>query len=337
MLQTRIAALAQQNQDKNSVLNHALIFSFLSDLAYRSLDIIKWRLGVEEEDVQQGRFIYFDDGRRTQGFIIQETEEDIKHVIIVFRGTEYNRPRDLIDDWLGNFKTKLVPFTPVESNDAKKDSFGKVHEGFLEGIVSVWDDSLLKNFKKTEDQSKIKLWFTGHSLGAALATLAAAKWVQAMPKHIDSVQGVYTFGSPRCGDEVFAKFYSDRLEEKTFRFVNHRDLVPDVPSTMTYYHWKDDYKHVGCLWYIDEDKVINPNYSQSEGPLGWIGRWVPSIWNSKSHRLELDLRTLDHDHRRYFDYIKQGINSDSNNSFHKAIFEFKGHHDSDANKLCAVM
>jgi hypothetical protein len=78
---------------------------------------------------------------------------------------------------------------------------------------------------------------TGHSLGAALATLSAGRY--------GSVQGVYTFGSPRVGDEVFKK----NFDVKIFRIVNNDDIVSQLPP-------RGKYLHVGELKLIDSDGII---------------------------------------------------------------------------------
>ena len=62
------------------------------------------------------------------------------------------------------------------------------------------------------------LFFTGHSLGAALATMAAMK---VRPS------ALYTFGSPRVGNEAF---YRHLASVPHHRIVNHHDIVPLLPE-----------------------------------------------------------------------------------------------------------
>ena len=87
------------------------------------------------------------------------------------------------------------------------------------------------------DEKGCKIWITGHSLGAALATLCAGRYGRA--------QGVYTFGSPRVGNENFKQ----HLDVEIYRIVNNDDIVPRLPSLGVY-------THVGELKFIDCDGIM---------------------------------------------------------------------------------
>ena len=91
-------------------------------------------------------------------------------------------------------------------------------------------------------QGNRKIWMTGHSQGAALATLAASRHGQ--------IQGLYTFGSPRVGDRDFKR----NFRTTAYRFVNHHDIVAQVPPAAIYCH-------VGHLRYIDAKGVIHNHIS----------------------------------------------------------------------------
>jgi hypothetical protein len=108
---------------------------------------------------------------------------------------------------------------------------GRVHEGFKEAFFEVRDqlDAVVR--AKLPSQS---IWFTGHSLGGALATLAAAHCVEIkMP-----FQGIYTYGCPRVGDADFV----DRLPRQShYRFVHRDDWIPTVPPKLL------GYTHAGQL------------------------------------------------------------------------------------------
>jgi triacylglycerol lipase len=146
---------------------------------------------------------------------------------LVFRGTE-----DL-QDWLRNAETLLVSW----------DGPGKVHKGFLRALDEVWT-TIHPVLQKIEGP----IFYTGHSLGAAIAVLAAAR-IEAARRPL----AVYTFGSPRCGNKVFAKQHP--LRDRTYRVVNNRDIVPLMPPLA---------EHLGELHYITSDKrfVTNPKMGE---------------------------------------------------------------------------
>ena len=149
----------------------------------------------------------------TQGF----TASGKDFAITAFRGTQIFLPgRDplkslegVLADVLTDARTGLVLASPGS---------GRVHPGFLKAINEV---SLEELQEATEvDGRKRALWLTGHSLGGALAILAAARLRE-------SVTGVYVYGAPNVGDEEFGK----SLRLQPVRFVHASDPVAVVPPT----------------------------------------------------------------------------------------------------------
>lgn len=100
-----------------------------------------------------------------------------------------------------------------------------VHKGFYESFVKV------RKYIFSEIESFPKLTFTGHSLGGAIATLAALecsllfKEKKIFPKPFISC---ITFGCPKVGNSNFVKFYNENVDE-TIRVVNKFDLVTFLP------------------------------------------------------------------------------------------------------------
>ncbi|HIJ85827.1 MAG: lipase class 3 [Magnetococcales bacterium] len=148
-------------------------------------------------------------------------------VIVAFRGTE---PGSL-KDWLTDAQITFASYLNVH-----------VHHGFSHALSLIFEDVLKFLDSLRMDPHPRTYWFTGHSLGAALATLMATrlclekKW---------PVNGVYTYGSPRVGDGDFARMYNSHLLQVTFRHVNNNDVVTRVPSRVF------SYDHVGQLRYFD--------------------------------------------------------------------------------------
>ena len=128
--------------------------------------------------------------------------------IVGFRGTEITH----LEDDLSDAEAKLVVWS----------TGGRVHQGFAGALESVWQplQAYLASLRREA------VWFTGHSLGAALATLAAVRW-----KSLGGdVGGVYTIGSPRVGDGEFADTFEPALSGRCFRYVNGNDGVTQNPS-----------------------------------------------------------------------------------------------------------
>ncbi|WP_447963646.1 lipase family protein [Nitrospira sp. Ecomares 2.1] len=193
----------------------------------------------------------FSRGGSTQCYVAHN--QDV--VIVAFRGTQVPKPvagklpgeiwRQVVKDLWTDGKFRLVV----------SGQGGSVHEGFKMALDEVWEPlkSYLDGLK--EEKPTRTFWFTGHSLGAALATLAADRY--------GNVQGLYTFGSPLVGDEGFARdFYVGG-----YRFVNNNDVVARIPlwgpSAMNLMKW-GRYEHVGLLKYIDEAGMLFDNPSMLE-------------------------------------------------------------------------
>jgi triacylglycerol lipase len=172
----------------------------------------------------------------TQCYVLWDADD----LIYVFRGTEPTKFEDIAAD-LKFFKTE------TDSGN------GKVHSGFKGALDLVWDD-LVDQHDYIDKNHEIKnIYFTGHSLGAALATLAAARF-----NNEDSV--VYTFGSPRVGNRKFRKSY----KPTTYRFRNHNDIVTRHPLEIV------GFTHVGDLKYFDGEGELKEGFSRVYMFYHWV-------------------------------------------------------------------
>jgi triacylglycerol lipase len=132
---------------------------------------------------------------------------------------------------------------PREWNDIKADinalpvvaeTIGRVHRGFKKEVDDLWpvlEQELIQNTKE--------LWFCGHSLGAAMATICASRCKQSYINS-DPLE-IFTYGSPRVG----TKKYVTHCIVKHTRWVNNNDIVTRVPPT-----WMG-YRHVGNEMYLN--------------------------------------------------------------------------------------
>lgn len=130
-------------------------------------------------------------------------------VFIVFRGTK--TPKEWLNNFSINFKEYFIP------------SFGNIHEGFLHVYESIREK--IREARGSMDAGT-KLYVTGHSLGAALATLSLPDIELNCKKKI---RAVYTFGSPRVGDSVFAGAFNEAFKNRSYRIVNTSDIVTSIP------------------------------------------------------------------------------------------------------------
>jgi hypothetical protein len=135
------------------------------------------------------------------------------------------------------------------SHETWMHPIGKVHKGFYEALRAVWGHPLGSGKEllpaRLLGRGERALWITGHSLGGAIAELCAA---QAWFVSHTPVQGVYTFGQPRVGDETFARTVHEALGLRIFRLVNDSDIVPRVPF------FGMGFRHYGCEVFFDDQK-----------------------------------------------------------------------------------
>lgn len=139
------------------------------------------------------------------GFIAERKQT----LYIIFRGTLTTQ------EWMRNISFNL--------KDYLLPDYGKVHEGFIQ-IYKLTRDGLLTALSRQKKNTKIII--AGHSLGGALATLAAPDIEASTGLKIGAI---YTFGSPRVGDDSFVKAYNRAYSEKTFRIANTSDIVTSIP------------------------------------------------------------------------------------------------------------
>jgi triacylglycerol lipase len=152
-------------------------------------------------------------GRRTetQGFVARKDNT----VIVAFRGTE---PTHLID-WLTDVKYQQRKFNTQVP--------GLVHGGWADALEEV-REQMLEAVKAFSSGATPRIFVTGHSLGGALAVLAASV-LQSEGKQ--KIAAVYTYGQPRVGDPEFSAAFDAKLGAVTVRYVNDWDIVPHVPLT----------------------------------------------------------------------------------------------------------
>jgi hypothetical protein len=134
------------------------------------------------------------------------------------------------------------------------------------------------------DLSQTQLTITGHSLGAALATLFAVDNSQSPDPDRMMQREIYTFASPKVGDKVFAARF-DRLPGEKWRIYNVPDIVTMVPFAI------EGFAHVDTAYGVDtrladEVKWTIPCWHLMDSYLSALG--LPLDRSSKCHTLQGD-------------------------------------------------
>jgi triacylglycerol lipase len=139
-------------------------------------------------------------------------------VIVSFRGTETP------EEWLKDFDSLTVPFPDIPVS-------GLVHQGF-NAVYQTIRDSVIAGVT-TAKVNATSMWITGHSLGAAIALLAAIDFAKnAVPPLVSQI---YTFAGPRVGDATFTNLF-DAAIPVCYRVVNRWDIVPQLPPPPLFVH-----------------------------------------------------------------------------------------------------
>jgi triacylglycerol lipase len=155
---------------------------------------------------------------------IAETDGSI---VVAFRGSEAPTTLDGFKDWLlTNANNYLIlPEGRAGTDFAAAGVGARFHKGFLEALEMIWEPMLaaVNNAIKTKERP---VWITGHSLGGALALMAAWR----LQRSFISIQEIVTFGAPMIGNDAAAKAFEQEFSGKIYRFVDLEDVVPHLPS-----------------------------------------------------------------------------------------------------------
>ncbi|MGF1458949.1 MAG: hypothetical protein ACFBSG_07965 [Leptolyngbyaceae cyanobacterium] len=170
----------------------------------------------------------------TQAFMFRKNQ----HVVLVFRGSQQSA------DWATNFKFRMKRFGLIEATQKDAIPTGEVHRGFQDAWQSV-EKRVIYQLRKWWTP-ETQFWVTGHSLGGALATLAATS----LEYQGFTVAGLYTFGQPRVGDWAFTRQVNDRMGDRMFRYVNNNDIVPLIPPQFNPLNPGRLYGHMGQFRYF---------------------------------------------------------------------------------------
>jgi predicted lipase len=204
-------------------------------------------------------------------------ESNPKVVVLVFRGTLPTAFSNIKAD----VKTKLVPLT---SKTFKPCANCLVHEGFSTAYKEQLRTELREKFSpfilnKLKAKEIDTVYFVGHSLGGALATLAAYdSGVYLANEKITGLKlGLVTFGAPRVGNADFAKYMNEGLGLITnLRITFKDDPIISVPYEDTYVHCGSEYHFTSTEMYGTGPKNVD-NTARAKGAWDTIKKIVTDI------------------------------------------------------------
>ena len=208
---------------------HGHYLGHACDLAY--LDAATGRKAYRDQLNLHATLVSVDN---TQAYI----GENAGSIVLAFRGSERPTSLDGFKDWLlTNARNFLVlPDGRIGTDFAAAGVGARFHRGFMEALEEIWEpmhaavDTAMKRKERP-------LWVTGHSLGGALALLAAWRLHQKfLPIH-----RICTFGAPMIGNNAAAEAYHREFPGKIVRYVDHGDMVPHLPTISLL---SNEYEHV---------------------------------------------------------------------------------------------
>ncbi len=213
-----------------------------SELAYARPEAVRAAL--------PGAGVTFFDRDHTQAYAIETSTE----TVVAFRGTQVFADPSLTD-MLSNLWVGRRPW-----------DLGHVHRGYREALLNI-----AQELKRSLYSRRRPLYFTGHSMGGALAALASTL--------APGPSATYSFGAPRVGDGAFARSLTNLV-----RVVHGADIAPRYPLPF-------GYRHGGQVWHLSGAGTLRPGL-----PPGWHLRMplTPAALARalRDHRIGEYVRTL---------------------------------------------
>ena len=163
-----------------------------------------------------------------QGYVGYSTSHGA--IVVAFRGSAN------IKNWISDFDAAQVGYS--------RCSGCNVHRGFYNSYSTVSSFVKTQVTTLTAKYRNAPIYVTGHSLGGAIAIVAA---LDIRATYGNAIK-LYTFGEPRVGNAAFASYVNSQIPD-TFRVIHYADIVPHLPPAAS------NYKHTNYeVWYQEDMK-----------------------------------------------------------------------------------
>ena len=201
-------------------------FINLSQSTYCVSSPKEWNCITCEPSIKPEYVVENNGARALQGF-----DTHTNSLFVAFRGSSN------IQNWIDNIQiSRIAPYN---------DSSIEVEKGFYKAYNYLKSDLLNNLVYLSNKYETNKISITGHSLGAAEATLFTYDILN--DYHNYNIINFYNFGSPRVGNSAFVKSFSS-FSVPSFRVTHYFDIVPHVPEEfLGYLHISNE------IWYNEEN------------------------------------------------------------------------------------
>jgi hypothetical protein len=282
----------------------AALLAVASSWAYSDAATVCGAIGKYGIDNDCELFRVFNDAMFIDANAFLITSKCRRLAIVSFRGT----PPTNIIDWLIDASVMSTQF----------GGSGHVHGGFYNNVTAVWNvvaarlQQIVREWKESEQGAGSRalpaIFLTGHSLGGAMAAIAAAIAFEDEDYRElrDHLCGIYTFGQPMIGNKILADQCEQRFGKMTFRHVYNADIVPQLPPRTTgeFGHFGVTYRSARDGWTLRPrpiKQLASVLLSLPVSGLAWVAKQFPDLgwlefpWSIADHSpinyLETSLRS----------------------------------------------
>jgi len=156
-----------------------------------------------------------------------------QEIIVAYRGS--TTPMNFVTDAAGAMVSWKPATAVVDAPDGTQ-----VHLGFQHAWLTVSDSTIKLVTSELVAHPSYSVVCVGHSLGGAMASLCAVSLQKIFPP---TVVKMYTYGQPRTGNEIYARWVEQVITPaRSFRVVHSLDGVPTmVPRILGFRHHSTEY------------------------------------------------------------------------------------------------